>query len=93
LLSLSASWVVAQKISLLRHIAQSLCWAMGGGVLAAAGILAGSQFRDFFTRLSPGHPAYDTSLLLVWHTGVAVLLGLQLWAERNNALLKQFLDK
>jgi hypothetical protein len=49
------------------------------GALAMAGTLAGSQFSDVFHSLDPNKTPEETSLLLIWQTGVALLLGLQLW--------------
>ena len=86
LLSLVVPWVLERKIPLRRQIVQSLCCAISGGALAVAGILAGSPLRVLCLRLDTTNSPEETSLLLVWQAGVALLLALQLWMEENGLL-------
>jgi hypothetical protein len=80
----AASLLLAPNVRLLRSLAKSSCWAIAGGVLAGIGTTAGPAFHTIRMRLNPGQPDSDVSLLLVWQTGMALVLALMLWTERKH---------
>ena len=75
-------WVSGDRLP--RAILQALLWAVVGGALDVAGQMAGAGFRGYWMRLAPGQPGPDTALIVIWHFGMAVVLGLVLWFHKST---------
>ena len=80
----AASLLLAPDVRLLRSLAKSSCWAIAGGVLAGIGTTSGRAFHAIQMLLNPYRSDSEIALLLVWQTGMALVLGLMLWSERKH---------
>jgi hypothetical protein len=82
-LLVAVSLLVSGNVKLLRAILLGLGCGVFGGLLAVVGRIAGTAFRGYWMQINPGQPEPDTSLIFMWHIGMALVLGLALWLEEN----------
>ncbi len=86
----------------LRVLIQSACWALAGGALAAFGNASGDWFQSIrshfdFMRVEHANPLSllhgwhneDLALLLIWQTGMGLVIALSLWVEQKKTDARQ----
>lgn len=84
-LTAAAPLVANVRVRFPSAVLQGLLWATAGGVLAVVGRAAGGSFRGYWRRLDPNQPEPDTSLIFLWHIGMALVLGVEVWIKKSNS--------
>lgn len=83
LLLSAASLLFVPFLKWSRSLSSSLYWAWVGGVLAVLGQVCGRRFHNLTLRLDPHQVDWDVSLIFIWQTGTASVLGLMLWFQNR----------
>jgi len=83
----AALFLLFPKPKVWRVVVKAACWSLAGGLLGVIGNASG----DLFGRIRP-HLAFvpvqqtnsDISLILVWQTGMGLVLALALWSKARR---------
>ncbi len=67
-----------------RVLGKCFCWALAGGLMGVIGMVAAPAFHGFRMWLAPYSTDDDVSLIFVWQTGMALMLALILWFEKDR---------
>jgi hypothetical protein len=92
----AALFLLSANAKIFRVLMQAACWSVVGGALAVIGQNSGSWFgriRSYFVfmhldprkaNLFAARPNSDLALMLVWQTGMGLVIALVLWMERRR---------
>jgi hypothetical protein len=92
----AALFLLSARPKIFRVLMQTALWAVAGGALAVLGQNSGAWFghiRSYFifmhldqrkSNLFSAWPSSDLALILVWQTGVGLVIALALWTDKRR---------
>ncbi|HEY3768897.1 MAG TPA: hypothetical protein VGN44_09500 [Candidatus Angelobacter sp.] len=92
----AALFLLSARPKIFRVLMQTALWAVAGGALAVLGQNSGAWFghiRSYFifmhldqrkSNLFSAWPNSDLALILVWQTGVGLVIALALWTDKRR---------
>ena len=76
--------LLARDVRVLMTILKSAAWAVSGTIFAAIATELTDQFYPIRQALDIHQTEEDIALMIVWQTGMALILALVLWAESTR---------